>query len=168
MTISMYRASVPVFKRTLENLDAILDKAIKYADERKIEHNVLLQGRLAPDMFNLIRQVQIATDQAKGGVARLAGQEPPKFDDIESSFADVKARIAKTIAFLNSFRPEQIDGSEARDITLSVGGQTMKFKGLDYLLSFVTPNIYFHVTTTYAILRHNGLNIGKGDFLGSN
>jgi len=168
MTISMYRASVPVFKRTLENLDAILDKAIKYAETRKIEPNVLLQGRLAPDMFNLIRQVQIATDQAKGGVARLAGQEPPKFDDIESSFADVKARIAKTIAFLNSFRPEQIDGSEARDITLSVGGQTMKFKGLDYLLSFVTPNIYFHVTTTYAILRHNGLDVGKGDFLGSN
>ena len=129
---------------------------------------LLLQGRLAPDMFNLIRQVQIATDQAKGGVARLAGQEPPKFDDIESSFADVKARIAKTIAFLNSFRPEQIDGSEARDITLSVGGETMKFKGLDYLLAFVTPNIYFHVTTTYAILRHNGLDVGKGDFLGSN
>jgi hypothetical protein len=163
----MYRASIPVFKRTLENLDKILDKAAKYAETRKIDPSVLLQGRLAPDMFNLIRQVQIATDQAKGCAARLAGQEPPKYDDIEASFADVKARIAKTLAFLDSFRPEQIDGSEGRDITLTVGGQTMKFKGIDYLLAFVTPNVYFHVTTTYAILRHNGLDIGKGDFLGN-
>jgi len=166
MTISMYRASVPVFKRTLENLDAILDKAVEYAEARKIDPTVLLQGRLAPDMLHLIRQVQIATDQAKGGAARLAGQEPPKFDDAEATFADVKARIAKTVAFLNTLRPEQIDGSEERDITLTLGGQTLKFKGLDYLLGFVTPNIYFHVTTTYAILRHNGLDIGKRDFLG--
>jgi uncharacterized protein len=167
MTISMYRASVPVFKRTLENLDAILDKAVKYCEARKIEPAVLLQSRLAPDMFNLIRQVQIASDSAKGCAARLAGQEPPKFDDNEATFADVKARIAKTIAFLSGLKPAQIDGSEDKDITLTVGGQTMKFKGEDYLLGFVTPNIYFHVTTTYAILRHNGLDVGKGDFLGN-
>jgi len=167
MTISMYRASIPVFKRTLENLDAILDKAVKYCETRKIEPAVLLQGRLAPDMFNLIRQVQIATDVAKGCAARLAGQEPPKFDDDEATFADVKARIAKTIAFLGSFKPAQIDGSEDKDITLTVGGQTMKFNGVDYLFGFVTPNVYFHTTTAYAILRHNGLDVGKGDFLGN-
>jgi uncharacterized protein len=166
MSISMYRASVPVFKRMLGNLDRILDKAAAYAQERKIEPTVLLHARLAPDMFHLIRQVQIATDQAKGTVARLAGEEPPKYEDSEASFADLKDRIARTIAFLDSVPEAKLEGSDTREVALPVGGQTMKFKGLDYLLGFGTPNVYFHVTTAYAILRHNGLAIGKGDFIG--
>jgi len=164
--ISMYRASVSVFKRMLKNLDRILDKAVEYAERRKIEPSALLHARLAPDMFHLIRQVQIATDQAKGTVARLAGLEPPKFEDNEASFMDLKARIAKTLAFLDSIKPEQIDGSERREIELPTGGQIVKLNGLDYLLGFGTPNVYFHIATAYAILRHNGLEIGKGDFIG--
>jgi len=166
MPLSMYRASVPVFKQLLKSLDAILDKAAAYAAARKIDPNALLQARLAPDMFHLTRQVQIASDQAKGIAARLAGQEPPKFEDNEASFADLKARIAKTIAFLDGLQPAQIDGSEDREIAMPVGGQTLKFKGVDYLLGFGLPNFYFHVTTAYAILRHNGLEIGKRDFIG--
>ena len=166
MPLSMYRASVPVFKQLLKSLDAILDKAAAYAAARKIDPNALLQARLAPDMFHLTRQVQIASDQAKGIAARMAGQEPPKFEDNEASFADLKARIAKTIAFLDGLQPAQIDGSEDREIAMPVGGQTLKFKGVDYLLGFGLPNFYFHVTTAYAILRHNGLEIGKRDFIG--
>jgi uncharacterized protein len=166
MTISMYQASVPVFKRMLKNLDAILDKAKAYAETRKIEPSVLLTARLAPDMLHLIRQVQIATDQAKGIAARLAGIDPPKFEDNEATFADVKTRIAKTLDFLASVKPEQIDGSEDREITMTIGGQPMTFKGIDYLLAFGTPNVYFHVSAAYLILRHNGLEIGKRDFIG--
>ena len=134
MKLSMYRASVPVFKQLLKSLDAILDKAAAYAAARKIDPNALLQARLAPDMFHLTRQVQIASDQAKGIAARLAGQEPPKFEDNEASFADLKARIAKTVTFLDGLQPAQIDGSEDREIAMPVGGQTLKFKGVDYLL----------------------------------
>lgn len=166
MPLSMYRASVPVFKQMLRSLDANLDKAAAWAATRKIDPTALLHARLAPDMFHLIRQVQIATDQAKGIAARLAGQEPPKFEDAEASFADLKARIAKTQTFLDGLQPAQIDGSEDREIAMPVGGQTMKFKGVDYLLGFGMPNFYFHVTTAYAILRHNGLEIGKRDFIG--
>src|SRR5262245_6561908 len=148
----MYRASVPVFKQMLRSLDAILDKAAAYAAARKIDPNALLHARLAPDMFHLIRQVQIASDQAKGIAARLAGQEPPKFEDSEASFADLKARIARTQAFLDGLQPAQIDGSEDREIAMPVGGQTMKFKGVDYLLGFGLPKFYFHVTKASAIL----------------
>jgi uncharacterized protein len=162
----MYRASVPVFKHMLGNLDAILDKAKAYAEARKIEPQVLLQARLAPDMFHLIRQVQIAADQAKGGAARLAGIDPPKFEDNEQTFADLKARIAKTLAFVDSVKPEQFNGSEDREVVLTIRGEPNKFTGEQYLLNFVLPNLYFHITAAYAILRHNGLEIGKGDFLG--
>jgi hypothetical protein len=166
MTISMYQASVPVFKRMLKNLDAILDKAQAYAETKKIDPSVLLNARLAPDMFHLIRQVQIASDQAKGTVARLAGIDPPKFEDNEASFADLKTRIAKTIDFIDSVKPAQIDGSEDRTITLTMRGEQKQFKGIDLLLGMATPNIYFHISAAYLILRHNGLEIGKGDFLG--
>src|SRR5215471_288772 len=140
MSVSMYRASVPVFKQLLGNLDAILDKARVYADAKKIDHNALLTARLAPDMFHLIKQVQVASDQTKGCAARLAGIDPPKFEDNEKTFDDLKARIAKTVAFLDSVKPEQIDGAEDRKIVLTIAGQEMPFKGVDYLLSFATPN----------------------------
>ncbi|WP_437297815.1 DUF1993 domain-containing protein [Sorangium sp. So ce426] len=167
MTISMYQASVPVLVRMLGNLSAILTKAAAYAEAKKIEPRVLLDARLAPDMLSLTRQVQIASDSAKGCGARLAAVDLPKYEDNEASFDELQARIAKTVAFLNSLRPEQIDGSEDRDVTIPTRDQPLQFKGLVYLLNFVLPNFYFHVTTAYAILRHNGLEIGKLDFLGA-
>ena len=166
MSLSMYQASVPVFIHGLNNLAAILTKAAAYAEAKKIDQSVLINARLAPDMFPLSRQVQIATDVVKGGAARLAGVEVPSFPDTETSFTELQTRIAKIITFLQSLKAAQIDGSEAKEITLKVGGNEMKFKGQDYLSYFVTPNLYFHITATYAILRHNGLDIGKGDFLG--
>ena len=167
MAISMYQASVPVFLQMLNSLSAILDKAEAFAAERKIDPAVLLGYRLAPDMFPLSRQVQIATDQAKGCCARLAGVEVPKYADDETTFADLKARIARTIEFVQSFKPGDIDGSEERDITITAGSRELRFKGQQYLVSFVLPNFYFHATTAYAILRHCGLAIGKRDFLGA-
>jgi len=167
MSLSMYQASTPVFIRGLKNLSAILDKAAAYAEAKKIDPSVLLNARLAPDMFALTRQVQIATDGAKGCAARLAGIEIPSFEDNESTFAEVQARIAKTIAFLQTVDASQIDGSEARAVTLKVRGKEITFQGQPYLLSFVLPNFYFHLTTAYNILRHNGLEIGKMDYLGS-
>ncbi|WP_438018276.1 DUF1993 family protein [Sorangium sp. So ce315] len=166
MAISMYQASVPVLVRMLGNLSTILTKAVAYAEARKIEPRVLLDARLAPDMLSLTRQVQIATDVAKGCGGRLAGVDVPKYEDNESSFDELQARVARTIAFLNGLRPEQIDGSEDRDVTIPTRNQPLTFKGLPYLLYFVLPNFYFHVTTAYAILRHNGLDIGKMDYLG--
>lgn len=126
---------------------------------------MLLNARLAPDMFPLTRQVQIATDFAKGLVARLAGQEPPKYADTETTIDELKARIAKTIAYIKEFKPAQIDGSEEKDINITLGGQPRSFKGENYLVNFAMPNFYFHMTTAYAILRHNGLDIGKGDYM---
>ncbi len=167
MTISMYDASIPVFIRMLTNCDRILDKAVAHAEAKKIDPGVIVHMRLYPDMFPLARQVQIASDMAKGCAARLAGQEPPKYDDTETTFPELKARIAKTIAFLNTFRPEQIDRTEEKDIILTLGPKTLTFKGLPYLLHFVLPNFYFHITTVYAILRHGGVEIGKMDFVGS-
>jgi uncharacterized protein len=167
MAMSMYQASVPAFLQTLRSLSAILDKAETFAAERRIDPTVLLGWRLAPDMFTLTRQVQIATDQAKGCCARLAGAEVPKYADDETTFADLRARIARTLDFVQRFEPSDIDGSEQRDITLTVGGRPMHFKGQPYLVSFVLPNFYFHATTAYAILRHCGLPIGKRDFLGA-
>ena len=166
MTLSMYQASVPVFQRTLTALSAILDKAGAHAAQRKIEPSVLLNTRLFPDMFALVRQVQLAADFAKGTGARLAGIEVPKFTDDESSIDQLKARIAKTADFLKTLKPAQVDGSEGRDITIPIGGQPRTFKGQSYLLHFALPNFFFHVTTAYDILRHCGVEIGKRDFIG--
>jgi hypothetical protein len=167
MSISMYQASVPAFLQMLNALSAILDKAEAYAAERKIDPAVLLGYRLAPDMFPLVRQVQIATDHVKGCCARLAGVDVPKYADDETSFAELKARIAKAVAFAQGFKASDIDGSEERDITLAAGSRELRFKGQQYLTHFVLPNFYFHVTAAYAILRHCGLAIGKRDFMGA-
>lgn len=166
MSHSMYVVTVPPLIKSLTNCRAILEKAVAYAETKKIDPLVLVNARLSPDMFPLSRQVQIATDVAKGAVSRLAGLEPPKYEDNESSFPELMARLDKTIAFLASFQPEQIDGSEDKAITLPMHDKTVEFKGLPYLTTFVLPNVYFHVTTVYAILRHNGVEIGKKDFLG--
>ena len=166
MTISMYHASAPRFVHTLNNLSVIIGKAQAHAEARKIDPAVLTAFRLYPDMFPLSRQVQIACDTAKGAVARLAGVEVPRYEDTEVSFADLKARVAKTIAFIETIRPAQIDGSEERDIALKAGSRELKFKGLQYLLGHALPNFYFHVATAYNILRHNGVEIGKMDYLG--
>jgi uncharacterized protein len=166
MAISMYQASVPAFLQMLHSLSAILDKAEAFAAERKIDPAVLLGYRLAPDMFALARQVQISTDHAKGCCARLAGVEVPKYADDETSFADLRARIARTIEFVQGFRPEEIDGSEERDITITAGSRELRFNGQQYLVHFVLPNFYFHVTTAYDVLRHCGVPIGKRDFIG--
>ncbi|WP_437623950.1 DUF1993 domain-containing protein [Sorangium sp. So ce1151] len=167
MAISMYQASVPLFVKMLGNLSAILKKAAAYAEAKKIEPRVLLDARLAPDMLSLTRQVQIASDTVKGCGARLAAVDVPKYEDNESSFDDLQARIAKTIDFLNGLKAEQIDGSEEREVTIPTRDQPLKFQGLPYLQYFVLPNFYFHVTTAYAILRHNGLDVGKMDYLGA-
>jgi hypothetical protein len=166
MPLSMYQASAPVFIRMLNNLDSILAKAEAYAKERKIEDSVLLDWRLAPDMFPLTRQVQIAGDFAKGTTARLAGVEVPKYADDEASLAALRQRIAKTVTFVESFKASDIDGSEDRDITLSAGTQELRFKGQPYLLNFALPNFYFHITTAYDLLRACGVSIGKQDFIG--
>jgi hypothetical protein len=163
----MYQASVPVFIRGFNNLSAILDKAAAHAEAKKIDPLVFTQSRLFPDMLPLARQVQIATDVAKGGVARLAGVEIPSYADTETTFGELKERISKTIAFLQTITAKQVDGSEEKEISLKVGGQELKFKGQAYLLGFVIPNVYFHITTTYALLRHNGVEIGKLDYLGN-
>ena len=167
MTISMYAASAPRFAAMLRNLDAILAKAQAYAVAKKIEPSVLLAARLFPDMLPLTKQVQIASDHAKGAVARLAGAEVPKYEDTEQSFEELQARLAKTIAFVESFDAGQIDGSEDREITLKMGPREMSYKGMPYLLDVAWPNFYFHMVTAYNILRHNGLEIGKRDYLGN-
>jgi uncharacterized protein len=166
MAISMYQVSVPVFLKMLGNLAAILDKGAAYAAAKKIEPAVLLGYRLAPDMLNLTRQVQIGSDHAKRCTARLAGIEPPPYEDNEASFADLKARIDKTVAFIQSVKPAQIEGSETREITLKLGGNSKTLTGQTYLVQNALPNFFFHVTTAYAILRHCGVDIGKNDFLG--
>ncbi|MEJ1959123.1 MAG: DUF1993 domain-containing protein [Nitrosomonadales bacterium] len=166
MPISMYLSSVPPLRRSLANLKAILEKAAAHAEAKHISPEVLLNARLYPDMLPFSRQVQIATDNAKGGVSRLAGIDPPKYEDNELTFPELVARLDKTIAFLETFKPEQIDGAEEKTINLSMRDRTLTFKGLSYLVDYVLPNVYFHVTTAYAILRHNGVEIGKQDFLG--
>src|SRR5882672_8627831 len=167
MKISMYQASAPRFANTLRNLSAILDKAQAHAEAKKIEPVVFTQSRLAPDMFPLSRQVQIACDSAKGAVARLAGVEVPKHEDTEQTFAELKARIAKTIAFVESLKPAQIDGSEEKNIHLKLGSREVDWKGMQYLLGHALPNFYFHVVTAYDILRHNGVEVGKRDYIGN-
>ncbi len=166
MTISMYQASVPQLKKMLVNLTAILTKAEEHAAAKGVDGKVLVEARLFPDMFPLAKQVQIACDQVKFGLARLAGIEAPKFDDAESTLAQLKERITKTIAFIDSIKPEQIDGTEAKEIQFSIKEWSFEFVGEQYLLTWIIPNFYFHVTTTYSILRHNGVELGKADYLG--
>jgi hypothetical protein len=166
MTLSMYQASVPAFSQILTALSGVLDKAEAHATAKKIDQAVLLATRLSPDMFPLSRQVQIACDFAKGAASRLSGVDNPAYADTEISFSDLKARIAKTIAFMGSIPASKIDGTEDKDITMKVGPQEMHFKGQAYLVNFALPNFYFHATTAYAILRANGVDLGKGDFLG--
>jgi hypothetical protein len=167
MTLSMYQASVPVFVRALDNLSAILHKAAAHAEARKIDPSVLVNARLFPDMLPLSRQIQIASDNSKGPAARLANVERPVYEDNETTFDDLQARIAKTIAFLKSLKPEQIDGSEDRTVVVKLRDNEVSFKGQPYLLGFAQPNFYFHVTMAYAILRHCGVEIGKTDFIGA-
>ena len=167
MSLTMYQASIPVFIHMLGNLSKILDKAATYAEAKKIDPAILINARLAPDMYPLNRQIQIATDMAKGCAARLAGIEVPSYEDNESTFPDLQARIAKTVAFLQSVSAEQINGSGERTVTLKMHGKEIGFLGQPYLLHYVLPNFYFHITTAYAILRHNGLEIGKMDFVGN-
>ena len=165
-TLSMYQASVPRLANGLKNLSAVLDKAAAHAQSRKIDPQVLLQARLFPDMLPLVRQVQIACDNAKGCPARLAGLEVVRHDDVETSFDELQTRIAKVQDLLLTFSAAQIDGSEERDIHLKLGPREVQFKGLQYLCGFVLPNFYFHVTTAYAILRHNGVELSKSDYIG--
>jgi len=167
MTISMYQASAPRFANMLKNLSAILEKAQAHAEAKKIDPDVLLESRLYPDMLPLVRQVQIASDNAKGAVARLAGVEVPKYEDTEETIADLRARLARTVDFVESIKPAQIDGSEANDIHLKLGPREVTWKGMQYLLGFALPNFYFHVVTAYDILRHNGVEVGKRDFIGT-
>jgi hypothetical protein len=155
-----------VFSRQLANLKTILEKAAAHAEQRKIDPAVLVAGRLFPDMLPLSKQVQIATDHAKGAAARLVGLEPPKYEDTETTFTELIARIAKTIAYLESFSIAQFDGADERTVSLTMRGNTLTFGGTEYLVRYALPNFYFHVTTAYAILRHSGVEIGKGDFLG--
>jgi hypothetical protein len=167
MTLSMYQASGPVFLRGLRNLSAILTKAAAEAPEKGLEPSALLEKRLAPDMFPLVRQVQIASDHAKGAMARLAGVEVPKFEDTEASFDELQQRLSRVRDFVQSVNADQVDGSEERAVVLRIGGQDMTFSGQTYLLQFALPNFYFHLTTAYAILRQNGISIGKRDFIGT-
>lgn len=166
MSLTLYQASIPSFARMLGNLSAILDKAAAHAETKKIDPAIFINARLAPDMFPLSRQVQIATDMVKGCAARLAGIEVPRYEDTETTFAELQARIAKTQEFLQSVSASQIDGSEDRPITLKFGSKELNFLAQAYLLDFVIPNFHFHLTTTYAILRHNGVEIGKKDYTG--
>ena len=168
MSFSMSQASLPVFEIGLKALSAVLEKAEAYAAAKKIDASVLLNSRLSPDMFALARQVQIASDQAKNGSARLAGVEAPPYEDNETTIDQLKARIAKTIAYLKTLDLKQIDASADREITFPLGPSNKgHMKGDDYLNHFVLPNFYFHLTVAYAILRHCGVNIGKRDFLGA-
>jgi uncharacterized protein len=168
MSISMYQASVPVFIRMLGSLRRQLQKAEAHCTAAKIDPAVLLNSRLFPNMFPLIRQSQVACDFAKGTAARLAGSEPPKYEDNETTFAQLYARIDSVVGYVTGIKAAQIDGSETREISFPAGGQTLRFTGLSYLVDFALPNFYFHLTTAYAILRHNGVEVGKQDFIALN
>ncbi len=166
MKISMYEASIPMFLHSLKSLRAILEKGAAHAAAKKFDFDVLANSRLFPDMLPLVRQIQIASDAAKGAAARLSGIDPPRFEDTEKTFPELIARIDKTIDFLSGIKPEQLEGSEERTITLKVRNNTFEFLGLQFLRHWAIPNFFFHVTTAYDILRHNGVEIGKADYLG--
>jgi uncharacterized protein len=166
MPITIYDASIPVLERMLRNLSSILDKAAAHASARKIDPAVLLAMRLSPDMFPLLRQVQTATDFGKAIASRLAGREPPKWDDTEKTFDDLKLRIDRTLKLLSAVNSQDLEAAEAREVTVSPGGRQLTFNGADYLFQFSLPNFYFHVTMAYAILRHAGVELGKRDFIG--
>jgi hypothetical protein len=166
MRISMYQSSVPTFTRVLNNLAAVLEKGAAHAEARKIDPAVLLNARLFPDMFPLVKQVQVATDSASGGAARLGGAEVPVYENNETSFADLVARIRRTVAFLETLKPDQIDGTEDKTVSWQTRTSTKSMQGMPYLMNHVLPNLYFHVTTAYNILRHNGVELGKMDYLG--
>ena len=166
MSLSMYQASVPVFQQLLSALSGVLDKADAHAAARKIEPSVLLADRLYPDMFPLTRQVQIATDFARGCTARLAGKEVPAYDNTEKTFAELKARIQRSLDFIASVKPAEIDAAAGREIVHPVAGNPVKFTGEGYLTRFALPHFYFHCATAYDILRHNGVEVGKRDYIG--
>jgi uncharacterized protein len=166
MSLSMHEASAATFKRMLPALTALLEKAEAHATARKIDPEALLGARLFPDMFPFTRQVQLTCDLAKLCCARLSGIEAPKHEDKEASFQELKARIGATLAYIDGLKAKDIDGTENKDITLKIGGKDTQMKGRDYLLSFILPNFYFHATTAYDLLRHNGVEVGKRDFLG--
>jgi hypothetical protein len=163
--MSLYHATIPVFRQMLGALAGIMDKAAAHAEAKKIDPSVFTNGRLSPDMFPFTRQIMIATDFAKGASARLCGFEAPKFDDTETTFSELKARIAKTLDYIATLKPEQFNGAETRDVTIQLRGEPTTFKGRAYLFHFVLPNFYFHTTTAYDILRHMGVEIGKPDFI---
>jgi hypothetical protein len=167
MALSMYQASVPTFLQILTALSGVLDKAQAHATAKKFDPAILLAARLAPNMFPLSRQVQIACDFAKGASARLAGAAVPGWPDQEKTFAELQERIRKTVDFVRTFKAAQIDGSEDREVSVSIAGQPVTFKGQPYLIQFVLPNFYFHTSVAYAILRHNGVELGKRDFVGA-
>ena len=167
MTISLYQASVPTLIRGLTQLNVILAKGAAYAEARKIESRVLCDDRLFPDMLPLARQIHIATDNAKGFPARMAGQQPPRYEDTETTFEELVARVNKTIAFLETFEASDIDGREDKVVSFKLGPTEVTFNGLDYLTKFLLPNFYFHLSMVYAILRHNGVELGKRDYLGN-
>ena len=166
MSISMYDVSIPIFVLSLNNLAAILDKAATHAEAKKVDPKALPATRLIVDMLPLSAQIQIACDTAKGAAARLAGAEIPKHEDTESTIAELKARVSKTLDFIKSIKPQQLQGAETRDIELKFPSGTLKFTGLTYLTNFVLPNFFFHMTMAYALLRKNGVELGKRDFLG--
>jgi hypothetical protein len=166
MKLSLYQASVTAFTRQLNNMVAILDKAAAHADAKKIDPKVLLNSRLFPDMFPLVRQIQIATDTARGGAARLAAVEVPAQEDTETSFPELVARIRTTVSYLETLKAEQFEGAEDRTITWQTRSSTKTMQGLPYLQNHILPNLYFHITTAYNILRHSGVELGKMDFLG--
>lgn len=167
MTVSMYDASVPVFLRGLKNLSAILAKGEAYATEQGIDASELITAKLAEDMFPLVRQVQLVSDSVKGAGARLSGNSVPSYEDTEVTFADLQARIAKTVSFLEGLDASSFNDSAIKDITLNIKGNELNFNGKDYLFGFVLPNFFFHVTTAYDILRHKGVQLGKKDYLGA-
>ena len=167
MAISIHAASVARFAHMLKNLSVLLDKAEAHCAARKIDPAALTSYRLFPDMLPFTRQVQIACDSAKGAAARLAGVEVPKHEDTEQTFADLRARIAKTLAFIESVPKAQLEGAETREVVVKLRGEDVKFRGEQYLLNFALPNFYFHVTTAYDMLRHNGVELGKRDFIGN-
>ena len=166
MSISIYDVSIPIFTLSLTNLSAILDKAASHEQSKKVDPKVIPQARLIVDMLPLSAQIQIACDTAKGAAARLAGVEVPKHEDTEATLAELKARVAKTLDFIKTIKPEQLQGAETREIVLKFPQTTLKFTGINYLTNFVLPNFFFHVTTAYALLRKNGVDLGKRDFLG--